>query len=503
MEFRNISKRFGNKVQANDHINLTVDRGVIMSLLGENGSGKTTLMNMLAGIYFPDEGEIYIDGEHVTIRSPKDAFDHGVGMIHQHFKLIDIFTATQNIVLGLEDEKYDLKVASAKVREICDRYGFDIDPDKKVYEMSVSEKQTVEIIKVLYRGADILILDEPTAVLTPQETEKLFFVLRAMRQDGKAIILITHKLNEVMSVSDVVAVMRKGQHVATVRTATTSEQELTEMMVGHAVSLNIDRFDPLDLGPCLSIKDLTYKNAEGVYKLKNVSFEAMRGEILGIAGIAGSGQKELLESIAGLLHADGSILFTPQEGAPQELLGKTPMQIRDAGVALAFVPEDRLGMGLVGGMGMTGNMMLRSWNKGKGVFVDRKGPEAMAERVYNFLEVVTPSIDYPVRKLSGGNVQKVLVGREIASSPQVFMSAYAVRGLDINTSYVIYNLMAGQKAKGAAVIFVGEDLDVLLELCDRILVLCDGQVSGVVDARTASKEQIGKLMVSIGGKEGN
>ncbi len=501
VEFKGISKRFGS-VLANDAIDLYLDRGVIMSLLGENGSGKTTLMNMLAGIYFPDEGEIYVDGKHVTIKSPEDAFANGIGMIHQHFKLVDVFTATENIILGLHG-KYDKKTASQKVREICERYGFDIDPDKKVYEMSVSEKQTVEIVKVLFRGADVLILDEPTAVLTPQETEKLFFVLRAMRQDGKAIILITHKLNEVMSVSDVVAVMRKGQHVATVRTATTSEQELTEMMVGHAVSLNIDRFDPLDLGPCLSIKDLTYKNAEGVYKLKNVSFEAMRGEILGIAGIAGSGQKELLESIAGLLHADGSILFTPQEGAPQELLGKTPMQIRDAGVALAFVPEDRLGMGLVGGMGMTGNMMLRSWNKGKGVFVDRKGPEAMAERVYNFLEVVTPSIDYPVRKLSGGNVQKVLVGREIASSPQVFMSAYAVRGLDINTSYVIYNLMAGQKAKGAAVIFVGEDLDVLLELCDRILVLCDGQVSGVVDARTTSKEQIGKLMVSIGGKEGN
>ncbi|MCQ2566491.1 MAG: ABC transporter ATP-binding protein [Clostridia bacterium] len=503
VEFKGITKRFGSNV-ANDNINLYLDKGVIMSLLGENGSGKTTLMNMLAGIYFPDEGEILIDGKPVAITSPKDAFDNKIGMIHQHFKLVDIFTATENIVLGLKDEKYDLKAATARVREICDRYGFDIDLNKKIYEMSVSEKQTVEIVKVLYRGADILILDEPTAVLTPQEIEKLFFVLRAMRQDGKAIILITHKLNEVLSVSDVVAVLRKGQHIATVRTAETDEQKLTEMMVGHAVKLDIDRLDPKDVKPRLSIKDLTCKDKEGVVKLDHASFVANGGEILGIAGIAGSGQKELLEAIAGLRKVDeGSILYTPDDAPAAELVGKTPMEIKEAGVALAFVPEDRLGMGLVGGMGMTENMMLRSWNKGKGIFVDRKAPEELAEKVYDFLEVVTPSIDYPVRKLSGGNVQKVLVGREIASEPSVLMSAYAVRGLDINTSYVIYNLMSAQKAKGVAVIFVGEDLDVLLELCDRILVLCGGKVSGVVDARTTSKDELGLLMTKVGGKEEN
>lgn len=500
VEFKGITKRFG-QVTANNAIDLYLDRGVIMSLLGENGSGKTSLMNMLAGIYYPDEGEIYIDGKHASITCPEDAFKYGVGMIHQHFKLVDIFTATENIILGLE-EKFDIKTAAKKVQEICDRYGFDIDPNKKIYEMSVSEKQTVEIVKVLYRGADILILDEPTAVLTPQETEKLFFVLRAMRQDGKAIILITHKLNEVLSVSDVVAVLRKGEHIATVRTAETDEQKLTEMMVGHAVNLNIDRFDSKDVSPALTIKDLTCRSSEGLTTLNHVSFVANHGEILGIAGIAGSGQKELLESIAGLTKiTDGSILYSPAEGETRELVGKTPMEIRDCGVSLAFVPEDRLGMGLVGGMGMTENMMLRSWNKGKGIFVDRKEPEKVAEQVFDFLEVVTPDINYPVRKLSGGNVQKVLVGREIASEPDVFMSAYAVRGLDINTSYVIYNLMAAQKARGAAVVFVGEDLDVLLELCDRILVMCDGQVSGIVDARTSNKEEIGKLMVSIGGKE--
>ncbi|MBR5642066.1 MAG: ABC transporter ATP-binding protein [Firmicutes bacterium] len=499
VELKNITKRFGHVV-ANDKVDLYVDNGVIMSLLGENGSGKTTLMNMLAGIYYPDEGQIFVNGKEVSIRDPKDAYANGIGMIHQHFKLIDVFTAAQNVALGIEDGKYDLKKVADGVREISEKYGFGIDPNKKIYNMSVSEKQTVEIIKVLYRGANILILDEPTAVLTPQETEKLFRILKAMKEDGKAIILITHKLNEVMEVSDVVAVLRKGQHIKTVRTAETDPQQLTEMMVGRAVTLNIDRMDPVDPKPRLTVANLTCRDSEGVSKLEDVGFIAYGGEILGIAGIAGSGQKELLEAIAGLRHiSHGSIIYTPEGKAPQELVGKTPMEIKDAGVALAFVPEDRLGMGLVGGMGMTENMMLRTWNKGKGMFVNRKEPEKVAEQVYEFLEVVTPSIDYPVRKLSGGNVQKVLVGREIASSPSVLMSAYAVRGLDINTSYIIYNLMEGQKAKGVAVIFVGEDLDVLLALCDRILVLCDGKVSGIVDARTTTKEEVGLLMTQVGG----
>ena len=501
IELKNITKRFGSNV-ANDSVDLYVDSGVIMSLLGENGSGKTTLMNMLAGIYFPDEGQIFVDGKEVSIRDPKDAYDNGIGMIHQHFKLIDIFTAAENVALGIDEGKYDLKKVAEGVKEISDKYGFDIDPNKKIYEMSVSEKQTVEIIKVLYRGANILILDEPTAVLTPQETEKLFHIIKAMKEDGKAITLITHKLSEVMAISDVVAVLRKGKHIKTVKTSETTAQELTEMMVGRAVNLNIKRTDPVDPKPRLTVAELTCRDSEGVSKLDNVGFIAYGGEILGIAGIAGSGQKELLEAIAGLRHiTNGSIIYTPEGKAPEELVGKSPIEIKEAGVALAFVPEDRLGMGLVGGMGMTENMMLRTWNKGKSFFVNRKEPQAVAEQVYEFLEVATPSIDYPVRKLSGGNVQKVLVGREIASSPSVLMSAYAVRGLDINTSYTIYNLMGEQKEKGVAVIFVGEDLDVLLALCDRILVLCDGKVSGVVDARTATKEEVGLLMTQVGGKE--
>ena len=508
VQLRNITKRFG-KVVANDSVSLDINHGEILSLLGENGSGKTTLMNMLAGIYFPDEGEILVNGKPVTIASPKDAFNHGIGMVHQHFKLVDVFTAAENIVLGLEENgKLDLKAAAVKIAEICDKYGFQIDPDKKVYDMSVSEKQTVEIVKVLYRGAEILILDEPTAVLTPQETDRLFDVMRNMKADGKAMVIITHKLHEVMDVSDRVAVLRKGKYIGDVSTSDTSPQALTDMMVGHAVTLNINRPEPKNLEPRLIVENLTVYDAMGVKRLDNVSFIANGGEILGIAGIAGSGQKELLEAVAGLqnISPGGSIYYRaidlPNHEESLQLVGKTPLQIHQAGVSLAFVPEDRLGMGLVGNMGMTGNMMLRSYRSGSGIFTDRKTPKQLAEKVLEELEVVTPNINFPVRRLSGGNVQKVLVGREIAQSPSVLMTAYAVRGLDINTSYTIYNLLTEQKLKGVAVVYVGEDLDVLLELCDRILVLCGGQVSGIVDARTTTKEEVGLLMTRFR-KEGS
>jgi len=547
---RGITKRFGSVV-ANHHVDLDVYRGEILAVLGENGCGKTTLMNMIAGIYFPDEGKIFKDGREVVIRSPKDAFDLKIGMIHQHFKLVDLFTAAENIVLGVEQEgAYNLKTVNNRVSEIAQKYGFHIEPRKKIYDMSVSEKQTVEIIKVLYRGADILILDEPTAVLTPQEIERLFSVLRRMKEDGKSIIIITHKLHEVLSVSDRVAILRKGEHIATVDTREATESSLTEMMVGKKVALNIDRALPKDPRPRLEVKNLSSVDAEGIQVLKDISFTANAGEILGIAGIAGSGQRELLEAIAGLHPlTGGEIIFTnPKKDKPvtffhksmvrvkelavldafqdkkgntvnfdgmsnneirdmvnsgnvlfredeiMNLRDKTPLEIRELGVRLSFVPEDRLGMGLVGSMGITDNMMLRSYRKGHAGFVDRKKPKALAEEIIKELEVVTPGVNTPVRRLSGGNVQKVLVGREIAFAPKVLMAAYPVRGLDINSSYTIYNLLNKQKENGVAVIFVGEDLDVLLELCDRILVINSGKITGLVDARTATKEEIGLMM---------
>ena len=504
VKMENITKKFGSIV-ANHNINLELHEGEILSLLGENGSGKTTLMNMLSGIYYPDEGQIYIHGKPVTIASPKDAFDNGIGMIHQHFKLVDVFTATENIVLGLEG-KLNLADASKKVREICEKYGFDIDPNQKIYDMSVSQKQTVEIVKVLYRGADILILDEPTAVLTPQETDKLFQIMRNMKADGKSLIIITHKLHEVLEVSDRVAVLRKGEYIGDVMTKDADQQSLTDMMVGRSVTLNIDRPDPINVTPRVVVDGLTVYDELGVKRLSDVSFTINAGEVLGIAGIAGSGQRELLESIAGLYPiSSGTVTYYgPDEEKGRNLVGLDPMDIRKKGIAMSFVPEDRLGMGLVGSMGMTGNMMLRSWRKGKSPFVNRRDPEALAKRIWDELDVVTPSTSFPVRRMSGGNVQKVLVGREIAQSPSVLMTAYAVRGLDINTSYTIYNLLTEQKMKGVAVVYVGEDLDVLLELCDRIVVLCGGHVSGVVDARKTDKRQVGVLMTRVeGGKAKN
>lgn len=490
-----ISKYFG-KVVANKNVSFDVNKGEILAILGENGSGKTTLMNMLAGIYYPDEGKIFINGEEVQIKSPQDAFRHKIGMIHQHFKLVDVFTAAQNIVLGLKDEKFKMRDISAKAYEIAVKYGFSLDPNKKIYDMSVSEKQTVEIIKVLYRGADILILDEPTAVLTPQEIKKLFAVLNKMREDGKSIIIITHKLNEVMEISDRVAVLRKGEYVGTVDTCQTDEKQLTEMMVGKKVDLNIDRSEPVNPEVRLTVNNISYKNHDGISVLNDVSFTANSGEILGIAGIAGSGQKELLEAIAGLQKLDsGEIIYNaPNAAEAVNLRDKTPLEIKELGVRLSFVPEDRLGMGLVGNMDIVDNMMLRSYGNGKSLFLDRKQPSNLADEIISELEVVTPNSHTPVRRLSGGNVQKVLVGREIAAAPKVLMVAYPVRGLDINSSYTIYNLLNKQKENGVAIVFVGEDIDVLLELCDRILVLCAGNVSGIVDARTVTKDEIGLLM---------
>ena len=504
VQMRNITKSFGS-VLANDRVWLDIYRGEILALLGENGSGKTTLMNMLSGIYFPDEGQIYIDGREAVIRSPKDAFDYGIGMIHQHFKLVDVLTAAENIILGLKEPgRLNMEAVAKKVKEICDAYGFEVDPYQKIYDMSVSQKQTVEIVKVLYRGADILILDEPTAVLTPQETDKLFAVLRNMRDAGKAIVIITHKMHEVEDLSDRVAILRRGQFTGDMLTKKTNAQEMTNMMVGHAVELNIDRPEPVDPKPRIEVKNLTVRNAEGIVKLDDVSFTANTGEILGIAGISGCGQKELLEAIAGLQPAEsGSIRYIEDDGSQDELIGKDPLKIASMGVTLSFVPEDRLGMGLVGSMDLTDNMMLRSFRKGRSLFTDRKSPRKLAEQVVQELEVNTPSISTPVRRLSGGNVQKVLVGREISFAPTVLLTAYAVRGLDINSSYTIYDLINRQKKAGVAVVYVGEDLDVLLELCDRILVLCGGKVSGIVDGRTADKRQVGLMMTQLGGEVSN
>lgn len=570
IELQGITKTFG-EVVANKDVNLELYKGEILSILGENGSGKTSAMNVIAGIYTPEEGRVFINGQQVVLKSPRDSLRHGIGMVHQHFKLVDVFTAAENVVLGLTKEdniryaerngidikdekghikKFTIKQTIEHIKDMCDKYGFEIDLNKKVYDMSVSEKQTLEIIKVLYRGVDILILDEPTAVLTPQEIRKLFDVVRNMKKDGKSIVIITHKLNEVMEISDRVAIFRKGTHVATVKTSQTNEKKLTEMMMGEKVDLQIHRSEPKNVEDRLFVRNIFVKNNDGRYAIKDATFTVKSGEILGIAGISGSGQKELLESIQGLRpYENGEVIFqNPKENKPVtfyhktlkrikelakqgafhyedgtpvsfqgmnnkqisklvndemvlfnkdeivDLKGKNPKEIRGLGIRVSFVPEDRLGMGLVGNMSLVDNVMLRSYRHGQGGFVDRKKPKDVAEKIVKDLSVATPNTSINVSKLSGGNVQKVLVGREINLAPKVFMAAYPVRGLDVNSSYLIYNLLDEQKRKGIAVVFVGEDLDVLIALCDRILVLCDGRITGIVDARNITKDEIGLLM---------
>lgn len=496
IELKNITKRFGSVV-ANDKVNLGVKSHEILAILGENGSGKTTLMNMIAGIYRPDEGEILINGNPVTIRSPKDAYNYKIGMIHQHYQLVNVLTAAENIILGQEGSFIvNKKQVNNELTELCDRYGFKINLDQKIYDMSVSQKQTVEILKTLYKGADILILDEPTAVLTPQETKSLFQILQNMREKGKSIIIITHKLNEVLEISDRVSVLRKGKYIGSVITKNATVNSLTEMMVGEKISLDIKRSEPVNPKDVLSVNNITVLNKEGLKSLNGVSFTARSGEILGVAGIAGSGMKELLESIVGMQHVESGNITYMMNDVEFDITNKNPAKLVKMGVNISFVPEDRLGMGLVGSMGMTNNFMLKRYHDGHAPLLSRREPKSIAQKIKEGLDVVTPSIDYPVRRLSGGNVQKVLVGREISSHPKVLLVAYPVRGLDINSSYLIYNLLNGQKEKGVAVICVIEDLDVMLSLCDRVVVLNGGRISGCVDARSTTKEELGILMTS-------
>ena len=504
IELRNISKSFGS-VHANKNINLNLKKGEILALLGENGSGKTTLMNMLSGIYTPDSGSIYIDGKKARIQAPEDAVRLGIGMVHQHFKLVDVFSAADNILIGKADKNTNVFLTKSRykqIEEIASKFGFEIDAKKKVRDMAVSEKQTLEIIKVLCYGAKTIILDEPTAVLTVQEIEKLFDVLRKMKEEGHSVIIITHKLNEVMSISDRVAVLRKGEYIGTVNTAETSEKELTELMVGRKVDLNIERpvYDKTE--PLLEIRDLNVKNDEGSLAVKNVSFYIRGGEILGVAGIAGSGQKELCEAIAGLRPiVSGKMIHMGDN-----IAGLDPKKIIEKGISMSFVPEDRLGMGLAPSLSITDNMLLKKYGDAKGIFVDRASGKKEAEQVIKDLEIVTPSAETPVRKLSGGNVQKVLLGREIAINPNVIITAYPVRGLDINSSYAVYGILNEQKKKGVGVLFAGEDLDVMLALCDKIMVICHGELMGVVHAAKTTKEEIGLMMTgalnTVNAKEG-
>ena len=490
IEMRGITKTFGSVI-ANKNINLNVRKGEILALLGENGSGKTTLMNMLSGIYQPDGGSIFVEGKEVTISSPEDSKKLGIGMVHQHFKLVDVFTAADNIWMGKDNAGFILKKKRyEQIQNIANQFGFQLDLGKKVFNMAVSEKQTLEIIKVLYYGAKTIILDEPTAVLTVQEIDRLFAVLRKMKEEGHAIIIITHKLNEVKEISDRVAILRKGEYITTVDTATTTEKELAEWMVGHELNLNIECPQVEKTRPLLEVRDLTVRNDEGAVAIDGVNFYIRGGEILGVAGIAGCGQKELCEAIAGLRPIECGKMIHKGDN----IVGLPPKAILEKGISMSFIPEDRLGMGLAPSMSITENMLLKSYQDGKGPFVDRKRGRKEAKQVIEDYDVVTPSTETPVRRLSGGNVQKVLLGREIKAGPNVIVTAYPVRGLDINSSYTIYDTLNKQKMDGVGILFVGEDLDVMIALCDKIMVLCHGKLMGVVHAHKTNKEELGLMM---------
>ncbi|MFI3114659.1 MAG: ABC transporter ATP-binding protein [Clostridia bacterium] len=499
ISLKNITKKFGSVVASND-VSLDVECGEVHALLGENGSGKSTLMNMLAGIYLPDVGNIFVDEQIVSFHTPKDAIKIGIGMVHQHFKLVELLTAKENIILGDNSAFFiNDKKRTEKIENLCEKYGLAVNLDKKVYDMSVSEKQTVEILKVLYRGANLLILDEPTAVLTPQEIKVLFKIVRNMAEEGCAVIIITHKMGEVMEISDKVTVLRKGESIKTLQTKSTNPVELTELMVGHAISLDIERPTVADdkKQEILDIKNVSLVDKNGINVLKDVSFTLNSGEILGIAGIAGSGQKELCEAIAGLLSIkNGDIVFKKES-----IIKFSPREIIQKGISMSFIPEDRLGMGLVAGMNIIDNMLLKTYRNKKGLFVDRKEGKRLADEIIEKFSINTPSSQHIVKKLSGGNIQKVLLGREINLNPELLITAYPVRGLDIGASYHIYDILNEQKQKGVGIIFVGEDLDVLISISDRILVMNGGEVMDIIPACETTKEEIGMLMMGHRGDE--
>ena len=497
VKLEGICKSFGS-VKANSNINFEVRTGEIHALLGENGSGKSTLMNILSGIYQPDAGSIELFGKKVSFSSPRDSIAAGIGMVHQHFKLVDVLTAKENIIAnGAEPLGKDFftsgKAMTKRILEIEEKFGLKLDPDRKVYNMSVSEKQTCEILKVLCRGAKILILDEPTAVLTPQEIQSLFKILRGMKEQGCSVIIITHKLAEVREISDRCTILRKGHSIKTLNTADADARELTELMVGRPISLDIERSEAPESAkrPILEVRDLTVMNGEHLKALDKVSFELSGGEILGVAGIAGSGQKELCETIAGLDRvAGGDIIFKGDS-----IVKLTPRDIIRRGITMSFVPEDRLGMGLVGSMSIIDNVLLKSYQNMPGFFMNRTEGRKIADDIIERFEISTPSPYHAVKKLSGGNIQKVLIGREVNLNPDLLITAYPVRGLDIGASYNIYDVLNEQKKKGVGILFIGEDLDVLLGLADRIMVLHEGKIMGILDAKTATKEQLGLLML--------
>ncbi|HFI0578606.1 TPA: ABC transporter ATP-binding protein [Streptococcus suis] len=497
IEMRNITKIFGEFV-ANDHINLHVRRGEIHALLGENGAGKSTLMNMLAGLLEPTSGEIAINGEVVSIDSPSKAAHLGIGMVHQHFMLVDAFTVAENIILGSETTRggvIDLKKAIAEIKELSERYGLEVDPTAKVADISVGAQQRVEILKTLYRGADLLIFDEPTAVLTPAEIAELLKIMKKLIEEGKSIILITHKLDEIRAVANRVTVIRRGKSIETVDVAGATNEDLAEWMVGRSVSFKTEKIASNPKEVILSIKDLVVNENRGIPAVKGLNLDVRAGEVVGIAGIDGNGQSELIQAITGLRKVkSGSITIKGEE-----IVGKTPRKITE--MQVSHVPEDRHRDGLVLQMSVAENIALQTYYKepnSKNGILNYNKINEKARKLMEEFDVRGASELVPSKALSGGNQQKAIIAREIDRNPDLLIVSQPTRGLDVGAIEYIRKRLIAERDKGKAVLVVSFELDEILDVSDRIAVIHDGTIHGIVDPATTNKQELGVLMA--GGK---
>ncbi len=486
-----IVKRFPG-VLANDHVDFELLPGEIHALLGENGAGKTTLMNILYGIYQPDEGQIFVKGRRVRIRSPRDAIRLGIGMVHQHFLLVDKHTVAENLAMGYAKSFLNpLREVKARIRDFTERYGIQVDPDAYIWQLSVGEQQKVEIVKALYAGADILILDEPTSVLTPQEARDLFNVLRRMREDGKGIVFITHKLSEVFEVADRVTVMRRGKVVGTLRVEEATKEALARMMVGRDVVFELERTPGRPGEPVLEVRDLTVLGDRGREAVRGVSFEVREGEIFGIAGVAGNGQRELVQAVVGLRRVkSGSVRVMGVDAT-----NRSPREIAELGVG--HIPEERLKFGIVPDMSVAENSVLKSYYRPpyrKGLLLDYGEIRRTAESLINEYEIAVPSPDTRARLLSGGNMQKLIVGREIRRDPKLIVASNPTFGLDVGATEYIRKLLLRKRDEGKAILLVSGDLDEVIQLSDRIAVMFEGRFVGIVRPEEVTREEIGLMM---------